>query len=310
MEDSIRLRHAEKEDWDEISALIFHSTNAWYQANRGHDIFTGEPAATRLFCEVYEDLDPGRCVLAVDEETSRIAGSCFYHPRETHVSLGIMNAHPDFAGRGVARRLLAYILDFARGESKDVRLVSSAMNLDSFSLYNRAGFKPFAVYQDMILDVPAEGIRIDCPQAKRVRDARLEDVPAMVELEHEVAGLRRGSDFEYFIRNEKGYWHMSVIEGEEGRLDGFLASICHPASSLLGPGCMRSDQDAIALIQTELDVRKGKTMVWLVPSDRGEIVQAMYRLKAKNCELHLGQSTGEVAPVKGISMPTFMPETA
>lgn len=310
MDGSITLRHALRKDWDEISALIYHSTNAWYRTNRGHDIFTGEPEVARLFCEVYEDLDPGRCILAVEEESGRIAGSCFYHPRETHVSLGIMNAHPDFAGMGIARRLLAYILELARGQGKEVRLVSSAMNLDSFSLYNRAGFLPFAVYQDMILDVPAEGIQVEFPNGKRIREACLGDVPALVELEFEVAGLKRGSDFEYFIRNAKGYWHMSVIESGGGRLEGFLASICHPASCLLGPGCMRSDEDAVALIQTELNARKGKTMVWLVPSDRPDIIKAMYALKAKNCELHLGQSTGVVAAAKGVSMPTFMPETA
>ena len=32
-----------------------------------------------LFCRVYEDLDPGCCVLA--ESDGQLLGSCFYHPR-------------------------------------------------------------------------------------------------------------------------------------------------------------------------------------------------------------------------------------
>ncbi|MEM9161236.1 MAG: N-acetyltransferase, partial [Verrucomicrobiota bacterium] len=129
-------------------------------------------------------------------------------------------------------------------------------------------------------------------------------------LEEELLGIRRGSDFEYFIRNENGLWNMSVVEEELGGITGFLASIAHPASSLLGPGCMRDDADAIALIKRELDARRGHTMVWLAPSDRPSIIREMYALKAKNCELHFAQSRGPAPAVKGVFIPTFMPETS
>ena len=36
-------------------------------------------------------------------------------------------------------------------------LISSAMNLDSFSLYNRVGFRPRMVFQDTLLSVPETG---------------------------------------------------------------------------------------------------------------------------------------------------------
>ena len=57
------------------------------------------------------------------EIDGRIAGSCFYHPRDSHVGLGIMNAAPEFAGRGVAKALLTEILE--RAGELPVRLVSS-----------------------------------------------------------------------------------------------------------------------------------------------------------------------------------------
>ena len=310
MNTAIELRHATRADWDDVAALIYQSTNHWYLANGKSAIFTGEPSSTLLFCQVYEDLDPGRCLLAIDQATGSIAGSCFYRQRETHVSLGIMNAHPDHAGKGVARRLLTFIRNFADENHLPLRLVSSAMNLDSFSLYNRAGLAPYAFYQDMILEVPAKGISSEAPVGKSLRDATLADVDAIVTLEQEVLGISRAKDFEYFIRNESGDWHMSVIENNEGQITGFLASIQHPGSSLLGPGCMREDEDAIALIQRELDARRGKTMVWLAPSNRPAITQAMYDLRAKNCELHVAQTTGTPLQINGVVMPTFMPETA
>jgi len=310
MDMRIELRHATREDWNAVAELIHLSTNHWYKANGKPAIFQGDPSSTLLFCEVYEALDPGRCLLAVDEHMGNIVGSCFYHPRETHVSLGIMNSHPNYGGKGVARRLLEFILNVAEQQGKPVRLVSSAMNLDSFALYNRAGFAPYAVYQDMILKVPTVGIPDETPPGKQVRDATLTDIAGMVELEEEVLGIRRGADFEHCIRNEGGDWHMSVIENEHGRVDGFLASIHHPASSMLGPGCMRCDEDAVALIRRELHVRQACTMVWLVPSDRPAITGAMYALGARNCELHFGQSTGTAPQIRGVVMPTFMPETA
>ena len=61
---SYPLRAMQHEDWDEVAALIFHSTNAWYTANGKPAIFQGETSAARLFCEVYEALDPGCCVVA------------------------------------------------------------------------------------------------------------------------------------------------------------------------------------------------------------------------------------------------------
>ncbi|GAB5559889.1 MAG: hypothetical protein SynsKO_15360 [Synoicihabitans sp.] len=310
MSNEIELRPATRDDWNAVAHLIYESTNHWYISNGKSAIFTGPPESTLIFCQVYEDLDPGKCLLAVDKATGVIAGSCFYRSRETHVSLGIMNASPAYVGQGVARRLLAHIREFAEQESKPLRLVSSAMNLDSFSLYNRAGLAPYAFYQDMILEVPTEGIPHQAPSGKTLRDATLADVEGMVALEREVLGISRAKDFEYFIRNESGDWHMSVLENDAGQIDGFLASIHHPGSSLLGPGCMRSDDDAIALIHRELDARRGKTMVWLAPSDRPAITQAMYALRAKNCELHVAQTTGEPPQINGVVMPTFMPETA
>ena len=84
----------------DVASLIRESTNCWYEANGKAPIFTGDPNATMLFCDVYEALDPGCCLLAIGKETGQIAASCFYHPRSTHVSLGIMNVHPEHFGKG------------------------------------------------------------------------------------------------------------------------------------------------------------------------------------------------------------------
>jgi GNAT superfamily N-acetyltransferase len=306
---TLSLRAMTRDDWSEVAELIYVSTNTWYRANGKPPIFTGDPANTELFCAVYETLDPGCCVVAENERTGRLAGSCFYHPRETHVSLGIMNVHPNYFGMGVARRLLQFILAFAEEQGKPLRLVSSAMNLDSYSLYTRAGFVPRAAYQDMILRVPEGGLPETPPGYERVRAATAEDVKAIADLERELAHIRREKDYRYFIANQDGIWHTSVIEGANGRLDGVLVSVAHPGSNMLGPGICRTQEDAAALICAELNQNRGRQPVWLVPVTCETLVQQMYRWGAKNCELHFAQVRGDWTPPTGVVMPTFMPET-
>ncbi len=308
---SMHLRAMTRDDWPQVAELIHVSTNFWYQSRGRPAIFTAPPQHTTLFCEVYEDLDPGCCVLAISGETGRVAGSCFYHPRPTHVSLGIMNVHPNYSGQRVARTLLDFIVAFADRAGLPLRLVSSAVNLDSFSLYNRAGFVPRMLFQDMLLTVPSDGLIAPAPRGSdRVRPATLADAPRMAALERELTGIEREKDYRYFLENRRNIWHASILEGVGGRLEGFLVSVAHPASTMLGPGVMRDQSHAAALILAELNHRRGCTPVWLVPCHCDKLVQQLYAWGARNCELHMAQCRGPWTEPKGVVMPTFMPETA
>ena len=310
--DTITLRRMRPDEHAAIAQLVFESINAWYKEHLDKEVFGDDPSAAMVFPEVYEALDPGCCIVAEDADSGRLAGSCFFHPRETHVSLGIMNAHPDYFGHGVATRILDEVISISEAEGKPVRLVSSAMNLDSYSLYTRKGFVPRALFQDMFIQVPEGGL---LPEAApdvlgRVRDARPADAPLLADLELELSGIRREKDFVHFAENAAGIWGVSVLEGESGRIDGFLCSVKHPGSNMLGPGVMRTDADAAALIYRELDARhRGRAPVFLVPADREELVQTLYAWGGRNCEMHVCQVRGDCPPITGVLMPTFMPET-
>jgi GNAT superfamily N-acetyltransferase len=306
----MRLKAATPADWHEIAELIFLSTNAWYHRLGKPPIFSSGPESCLLFCQVYEDLDPGCCIVAEEQANGRLIGSCFYHPRPTHVSLGIMNVHPNHFGKGIASSLLRFITDIADKEHKPVRLVSSAMNLDSFSLYTRAGFVPRAAFQDVSIRVPAEGMKMQLPASTPVREATLGDVPRMVALEERVSHIQREKDYRYFIENRLGIWHTSILEDDRGDTRGFLCSVAHPASTMLGPGVMLDDDDATALILAELNYRRGRNPVFLLPVDRPRLVRQAYDWGARNCEIHFAQVRGKFDGFDGIVMPTFMPETA
>ncbi|MCL2622132.1 MAG: GNAT family N-acetyltransferase [Planctomycetaceae bacterium] len=306
----IVLRRMEAKDWNEVAELVYDSTNAWYQKYRGFHIFTGPKTSTLVFCRTYEALDPGWTVVAEDTANGRLAGSCFIHPRPTHFSLGIMNSHPDYSGQGVAAKMLKYITDIADAEGKPVRLVSSSMNLESFSLYSRAGFVPRLFFQDLTLKIPESGISYETPAGYTIRPAIQNDAPQIAALEKELYGIEREKDFRYFIDNPDGVWHISVLVGPGGKIDGYLASIADPGSTMLGPGIMRTEEQAIALICAELHHHRGRQQTWLVPAKFQKVVQAMYKLGAKNCELHFAQQRGgEWFEPQGVVMPTFMPET-
>lgn len=304
-----QLRLMEPADWTAVSQLIFDSTNHWYARRGMGPVFQNGPESTRLFCEVYETLDPGCCVVAVVETSNQIVGSCFFHPRETHVSLGIMNVDPNCFGQHVASRMLDYVVQLANQKSLPIRLVSSAMNLDSYSLYNRAGFVPRATFQDMFLQVPENGLGWEPHLRRFVRPAIEEDVEQMVRLELELNHINREQDFRYFINNDMGIWRTSVLENQIGGLDGFLVSVNHPGSHMLGPGVSRNWEIAGALLAHELDACRGQSPVFLVPVEQCELIRQLYDHGGRNCELHFAQVRGDWKPADGIVMPTFMPET-
>lgn len=305
----VRLRAMEESDWPEVADLIYVSLNYWCVANGRPALFAGGPDVTRVFCQVYETLDPGCCVVAQSTSTGRLTGSCFYRERETHLSLGIMNVHPIYFGQGVGRTLLDFICDAADRAGKPLRLVSSAMNLDSFSLYTRAGFVSLLTYQDLLLPVPAEGLQADLPGSERVRRAVAGDVDAMAAVELEISGISRVKDYRHFVENPDGLWHISVIDDGRGGLDGFLASIDHPLFNTLGPGVARTEEQAAALLLAVLNEYRGRRPLFMVPVHCGELVQLLYGWGGRNCELHVAQVRGEAQPFRGVSFGTFMPET-
>jgi len=308
--ETMRLRRMEERDRSEVAELICVSTNHWYQVHGGSPSFPGGPSSTDVFFDVYEALDPGCGLVAENRKTGRLMGSCFYHPRPRHVSLGIMNVHPNYFGQGVARAILQHIIDYADSHRRcAVRLTSSALNLDSFSLYTRAGFVPRYAYQDMIIRVPESGFEPAFPEREQVRTATVADVSSMAALEMDVSGISREKDYRFAIENQHGIWETLVIDSDEGEIDGYMISAKHPALSMLGPCVTRTEQQAAALIASALGRYRGAEAVFLVPVHCENLVRQMYGWGARNYELHFCQVRGEFQPLMGVNMPTFLLET-
>jgi GNAT superfamily N-acetyltransferase len=173
------------------------SFNQWYWDHGwGKDYFQCSERELAIFWEIYRRISPGCCVVAVHPHSGAMMGACFYHPREHHVTLGIMAVDPDCFGRGVGTKLVNHIIDFTESRAYPaLRLVSSACNMNSFSLYNRAGFVPRVVHQDMAIPVPAEGTGQAVVFAEHVRDALPKDIAGIQSLELEISGICRAGDY-------------------------------------------------------------------------------------------------------------------
>ena len=309
---SILLRPLEESDVTEHAVLLFKSFNSWYwQHGWGKDYFGCSPQETSIFYEIYNDLTPGCSIAAFDAKTGKMMGACFYHPREYHVSLGIMSVHPDFGGQGIGSQLVNYIIDYTKNNDfKSCRLVSSAMNMDSFSLYNRAGFIPYMTFQDMVINVPEQGLADNFNEREsHIREASIVDIEKMGALEMDVSGIERKIDYRYAIKNPRSVLHALVYENDQNGLDGFMISIKHPALNMLGPCVARTEEIALALIGKELN-RFSKTWVlFSIPSDKRKMIKQMYAWNAVNVEIHLKEVWGVFPGFKGINMPSFLPET-
>lgn len=298
-------------DHDAAARLLHRSLVYWYQSRLNQGARFGDSHEPfRLFPEVYEALDPDQAIAARDDATRELLGVCFIHPRETHLAVGIVATAPEAAGRGVARSMMQAAIERAQAAGQPLRLVSSLLNLDSFSLYTRLGLVPHTMFQDLLLDIPADGMTAPPPPGiDRVRLARADEAARLADCEHRLQGIRREKDYAFFLRNEVGDWKVWVAEDERGEVNGVLVASHHRACGMIGPGVAR-DEAAAALLWRALDQRRGSCAVFLVPSAATDLVRTAYSWGARNVELHIAQILGPVPEGRGVVFPTFLPETA
>jgi GNAT superfamily N-acetyltransferase len=305
------LRPMVEADVPAHASLLKRSFNQWYWDHGwGRDRFTCDERDLAIYWEIYSRLSPGHCVVAVHPDSGALMGACFYHPRTHHVTLGIMAVEPAYFGCGVGGKLVKYIVDFAeRHGFPALRLVGSACNMNSFSLYNRAGFVPRVVHQDMVIRVPDTGLAQASALGERVRAAVHEDVVALAALELEISGISREGDYRFCIDNPFGCLHACVFEDAMGQISGFAVSIRHPALNMIGPAFARTEADMLALVGHELDRFRGEKVLLIVPVDKRQLVETLYHWGGVNVETHLLQVRGHYQPIVGVNLPSFLPET-
>lgn len=310
MPDSFHFSPLTLEHEEAVARLLHRSLVHWYQSRLGQGARFGDRHEPFLqFPRVYEALDPGEAVTVWDNETNDLLGVCFTHERETHLAIGIVATAPESGGRGIARRMMEQALEKARALGKPARLVSSLLNLDSFSLYTRLGFVPGLIFQDLMLKVPEAGLQAAPPPGiEHVREARANETAEIADLEQRLQHIRREKDYRYFLADESGAWKVLVQGDGAGQLKGCL--VVGLSFGMLGPGFAADAETALALLWRGFDAMRGRSPVLLVPCREAKLVQTLYGWGARNVELHVAQSTAPGPEPQGICFPTFLPESA
>jgi GNAT superfamily N-acetyltransferase len=308
---SFSLSTIRPDEHDVVARLIHRGLVDWYEAHlRQGNRFGTDWEPFLIFPEVYELLDPGQSIVARDGLSGQILGVCFVHPRETHHSVGIVVTAPEAAGRGVAKTMMLQAIADAKKAGKPLRLVSSLLNLDSFSLYTRLGFVPGEVFQDLLFSPPAKGWMMEPPAGvARVRLARGDEAAALADFEHSLQGIRRAGDYRCFLGNTAGRWRVLVSENSFGDINGVMVVSLNAAMPMLGPGLTQDVPTAIALVWKALQQLPDQSYVLLAPAAQPELIQTFYSWGARNVELHVSQVYGEAPIQNGICFPTFLPES-
>lgn len=303
------LGRLQPSQYDDAASLIHASTNAWYLKNTGRAAFSCEPSGCRLFPDTYDALDAGQCITAVDDTTGTLIGTCYLHPRETHIGVGIVNTAPDVASAGVASQMLREACAIADASGLPLRLVSSASNLDSYSLYNRQGFVARQTFQDMVLPVPEDTVVLTGDvDTSGIRRANSEDVPGIAALERELTGSYRPADWNHFL--ETDHFAVFVDVAPDGSITGALNVTNHTANCTLGPAHARYEASVCRLLAAALPEVAGRTALILVSPAATTVTSLLYRWKARNADIHLLQVRGEYQAPTGIQLMTFLPESA
>ena len=185
-----------------------------------------------------------------------------------------MNVSPYFFGQGIAGSLLKRIIGIAEDQSLPVRLVSSAQNLDSFSLYSRQGFAPTQAFQDMYLEVPKEGLDIELFSKLRVANAHMEDVEDMADW-RKIFVESKGKKISSILSKTKRYLENRTLQ-ERSRSITWISFICGSSSlRMIGPG-VASEKVAVSMLADQLENFRGKTPVFLLPVTAKLAVQSAY----------------------------------
>ena len=196
------LRELTSDDKPQFCELLYSSFNTWYKKHGLNDQYFKCPVKDLgIIYDIYAGMENSHSVAAEDPQNGQLVGVCFYHPRETHISLGIMAVHLDYGKKGIGKSLLTFMTGFADTNGFDsFRLVQSACNVDSFSLYSKGGFIPRYSYHDMLINVPEQGLDFKVKGSEKVRTANEKDVPEMAGLEMELSGIFREEDYLYCVK--------------------------------------------------------------------------------------------------------------
>jgi ribosomal protein S18 acetylase RimI-like enzyme len=209
----ITIRQAEAADAAECGAILYAAfQNVADAHNFPRDIPSVEAAIDLVSMLL---ANPGFYGI-VAQDNDRIVGSNFADLRSSIAGIGPISIDPQVQDQGIGRRLMEAAIDhLAATNVCGIRLVQSAYNNRSLSLYTRLGFQtrePLSVLQGPALNIKFAGYD--------VRPAGEADIATCNHLCRRVHGFERGAE----LREAIGA-HTALVVEHLGRISGYATDL-------------------------------------------------------------------------------------
>ena len=228
---AITIRRARPDDARECARICF---DAFYKVNSDHNFPPEMPERSipeGLLGMMFSH--PGFYTV-VAESGGRIVGSNCLDERSTIFGVGPITIDPAEQNSGIGRQLMQAVLDrTAERGAPGVRLLQSAFNNRSLSLYTKLGFdprEPISVMTGPPLRLAVEGCK--------VRAAQPSDIPACDRLCLRVHGHTRSGELADAVKQGAAF----VVE-RDGRITGYTTGL-----NYFGHSVAESNRDLQALI--------------------------------------------------------------
>jgi predicted N-acetyltransferase YhbS len=174
----ITVRPATAADGDACGRVAYEGFRA---VNERHGFPTNYQSVEAAARRVRALIDHPRVYGVVAEADGRIVGFCFLSERDPIRAVGPMVVGPSLHMRGIGRRLMAAVLERARG-APSVRLLQEAYNMQSLALYTSFGFE-VKEFLTVMTGMPA-GSPMEGWQVRRLEERDLAGCAALYERVH------------------------------------------------------------------------------------------------------------------------------
>ncbi|HEX7299418.1 MAG TPA: GNAT family N-acetyltransferase [Solirubrobacteraceae bacterium] len=249
----VTLREATPDDADTLGRIFFEA----FESIASRHAFPTEPVSREFTAWRMKWLVHHPAVYGlVAERDGQVVGSNFVDERSAIAGIGPISVEPGVQGAGVGRALMEGVLARERERgAAGVRLVQTAYNYRSLSLYAKLGFvvrEPLSVVQGAPLEVSVAG--------HRVRPAERGDADAADALAHQVHGHTRGGE----LRDAIDDGTAVVVEREE-RITGYATGFGYPWHAVA-----ETNDDLHALLAC---AQRFRGLGILVPSRNAELLR-------------------------------------
>lgn len=255
----ITIRPATDADADECGRICYEGFRATNERHGFTPIFPSVVAATRRVAAFIRHPSIFAVVAESTNDGGRIVGFNFLSERDPIRAIGPIVIDPVVQAQGIGRRLMAAVLERARG-ARGVRLLQEAYNMQSLSLYTSLGFDVRELF--VVLEGIPTSARPDPPwQIRTLTEADMRDC----ELLHErVHGYSRTNELREALVSGTP---IAAVKNRQ-----VCAYLSAPTNWLANHGVAETDEDMCALLAGAAQMAR-QSLSFLLPVRRAALLR-------------------------------------